>query len=251
MASHPTRTARLWSKKLLLFFNARELGIRDQYDFARDRMASLRLPLLTFGLLLPFGVLGAYVAWPRRRELGVLYGVLFVQVVSFVLIFVLARYRLVFVACLMPFAAYGVTHLVAQVRAREWSKLAPGLLILVGVAAVSQVPLAEFPRDRGFADQYKFVADSRFVAEDFESAAAGYVAALGSRWQDDVRSTHLRWESMNRLALARVRLGQLDEARDTLIGLVAEMEQAAADSETIEPIREFRQLVEAKLVGLD
>ena len=61
--------------------------------------------LLAVAALAPLGLAGLAIAWRRGRRTTHLYVLLAAQVASFVPLFVLARYRLVAVCCLLLFAA--------------------------------------------------------------------------------------------------------------------------------------------------
>jgi len=223
MIDHPLRTAGLYSKKLLLLLNARELGIRDQYDFSRTQISLLGRPLIAFWAVVPLGLTGLVFAWPQRRSLATIIAVLAVQLVSFVLVFVLARYRLVAVALLAPFAAEQFLWLVDRARASAWRPLSGRLAVLVAFVALAFVPFAAFTRERGFADQHKFLADAYRTSEDHEEAVEHYRAAVDADWQDARRAQALRWESTLNLVHSLVALDRMEEARKTLDGLSAEL----------------------------
>ena len=223
MLSNPGRTVALFLKKGLLFFNRRELSIRDQYYFARTQVPLLRWPLFSFWFVVPLGLTGICFAGSRWRELSVLWAVLAVQIVSFVLIFVLARYRMVAVACLLPFAAKQIEDLVRWFRSGETSKLRSSAILLIVFAAIAFVPFSEFPADRGFADQYKFLADDHLRHGRFSPAAESYREAIDSDWQDGRRTQLLRWECMMRLAQSEIPLGRFEASRQTLEALLTEL----------------------------
>lgn len=223
MLAHPLRTLRLFGTKLLLMLNRRELGIRDSYDFVRTRIPLLSLPLLSFWAVVPLGLTGLVFAWSERRRQAVLFAVLAVQAISFVLVFVLARYRLPAVACLAPFAAYQILWTAERARATEWRKIAGAAAVLALFLALAFLPLSEFPRERGFADQYKFLADREQAGGDDAAAVEHYQAALASDWQDGRRAMPLRWECMLRLVQALVALDRSEDARAVADRLEQEM----------------------------
>ena len=226
MLSRPGRTVGMFAKKLLLFLNGKELAIRDQYYFARTQVPLLRWPLISFWVVVPLGLAGIWFSRSRREELAVLWAVLAVQAVSFILIFVLARYRMVAVACVLPFAAKQIVDVCGAIRAGEWRKLGTTALFLAVFSGVAFVPFSEFPRDRGFADQYKFVADQHLRRGSFDLAAGEYRKAIDSDWQDPRRTELLRWECMLRLAQSEIPLGRAEAARQTLESLLAELQAA-------------------------
>lgn len=193
VGENPGATAALLGKKLVLFFNAVELGIRDQFYFAQDYAPLLKLPF-AFSWLAPLGLAGALTAWRRRRVL-LLYAMLGVQVVSFVAVFVLARYRIVAVACLLLFASWQVFAWADAVRSARWRAIVPTVLA-AGLAAVFvNWPLPEFPRNRGFGLVYEKIGDMHHQAKRNAAALAAYEEALDKDWQGqdpELRAAEMR-----------------------------------------------------------
>ncbi len=152
MASQPIASAKLLVKKALLFLNQRELFIRDNFYFAKRYSSVLRLPLPGFALIGVLGLAGAL--WGLRRwESAVhVYAMLLVQIASYTLVFVLARYRLVAVACLILFASKFVSDVTQIVVERRRGALAFAATVLLCCALLVNIPFAEFPYERGFPE---------------------------------------------------------------------------------------------------
>jgi len=222
MLAHPIRASSLFGKKLLLFLNARELGIRDQYAFMRLHNPLLKWPLLAFWFVVPLGLTGLVYSLRDRKQLAMLYALVGVQIASFVFVFVLARYRLLFVALLAPFAAQQLLWLAGRVKEAAWDRVALSGAVLSAFVALTFLPFPEFPRDRGFADQHRFVADSYRTEERYAEAVVEYRAALETDWQDPRRRLHLRRESMLLLVQSLVAAGRDEEAAAALQELADE-----------------------------
>jgi 4-amino-4-deoxy-L-arabinose transferase-like glycosyltransferase len=182
MLEHPLRTLRLWAKKFALFFNVRELFIRDQYDFARRYSRLLALPLPGFAALAPLGLAGLAIAWRRGRRTTPLYVLFVAQVASFVPLFVLARYRLVAVCCLLLFAGHLVVEAFRALREGRWRSLALPAAVAVAAALFAHLPFSEFPRERGFANQWERLGDHFWELGDRARAVGHYREALRSDW---------------------------------------------------------------------
>jgi hypothetical protein len=152
MASQPIASAELLVKKALLFLNQRELFINDNFYFMKRYSSVLSLPLPDFALI---GVLGlAGVLWRVRRweSAAHLYAMLLVQIASYTLIFVLARYRLLAAACLMLFASSFITDVIQVAKARRRNTLALAVAAALGCALLVNIRFAEFPYERGFRE---------------------------------------------------------------------------------------------------
>jgi hypothetical protein len=75
---------------------------------------------------------------------------LLVQVASYTLVFVLARYRLVAVACLILFASRFLGDVIQIIVERRRGALALAAAVALGCALLVHISFAEFPYERGF-----------------------------------------------------------------------------------------------------
>jgi 4-amino-4-deoxy-L-arabinose transferase-like glycosyltransferase len=130
----PGFAARAFARKAVLFWNDFEISdSQDQYLMEREsRMLSG--PLLGFGEIAGFAVLGFAVHARRRRPVRLLGAYVILYGAGLVAFFVFARYRIQTVPALMPLAGLGAVELAARVRARGPKRLAAAVLV-VGVAA--------------------------------------------------------------------------------------------------------------------
>jgi 4-amino-4-deoxy-L-arabinose transferase-like glycosyltransferase len=152
MASQPIASAKLLVKKALLFLNERELFIRDNFYFAKRYSSVLSLPLPGFGLIGALGLAGALWGLRRWEATAQVYAMLLVQIASYTLVFVLARYRLVAVACLILFASSFLNDVIQIVKERGRGSLALAAAVALCCALLVNIPFAQFPYKRGFWD---------------------------------------------------------------------------------------------------
>jgi 4-amino-4-deoxy-L-arabinose transferase-like glycosyltransferase len=150
MASQPIDSAKLLVKKALLFLNVRELFIRDNFYFAKRYSSVLSLPLPGFALIGVLGLAGALWGLRRWESVAHVYAMLLVQVASYTLVFVLARYRLVAVACLILFASRFLGDVIQIIVERRRGALALAAAVALGCALLVHISFAEFPYERGF-----------------------------------------------------------------------------------------------------
>ncbi|MCK4413005.1 MAG: glycosyltransferase family 39 protein [Candidatus Eisenbacteria sp.] len=252
MATHPGRTAQLWLEKLGLFFHARELGIRDQYYFIRQYVPLLRLPLPAFAWVVPLGLVGLVTALRAGRG-SLIAAFLAAQVLSFVLIFVLGRYRLVAVACLAILAGHQFVWWWQALRTRLWRPLAvTGVLLLIALLLVNR-PLPAFPTDRGFGDQYLALGRYYMSQRDFPTAIETFSQALEARWVEQPYLASSQADARFRIGLCQFFLGRKVEARDTLAQLLDDLRRDpdGVEAAQIEEIRRALQQVEQSLAAPD
>jgi tetratricopeptide (TPR) repeat protein len=135
MGSNPGRTAALWFKKAVLFYNRHEIpndrSIRDQA--ARSRvLGNPPVAWVGVGMLLPLALAG-FVAWGRNRALRTLvWSVLAVAPLVYMPFIVCARFRAPFVPLLAVGAGAAVAHLASRAPRRDLVRMA--LLAAAGVA---------------------------------------------------------------------------------------------------------------------
>lgn len=118
ITTRPGDWLKLTGRKFLLLWNASEMLDTE----SQESYAEWSWPLRAggwfghFGVLVPLALLGAWLAWPDRRRLAILYGMTIAYAASVLLFYVFARYRLPLVPFLMLFA--GVTLVSAFDRLR-------------------------------------------------------------------------------------------------------------------------------------
>jgi 4-amino-4-deoxy-L-arabinose transferase-like glycosyltransferase len=148
---NPGAAVKLLAKKSLLFVNEQEFFVRDNADFAERYSRLLRLPLPGFGIVGSLGLAGALLAWRRWREGAFLYGLLLTQIVSITLVFVLARYRLVAVGCLIIFASFFLLQVIDQLRARKRKAIAISIATLLATTVLVHIPFPEVSNEQVFS----------------------------------------------------------------------------------------------------
>ena len=115
IADHPLKAAALWGRKIALFWNDHELP--DNYSFYSFRQfAPILRFTLSFGPVAVAALVGIVLTWARRRALLPLYLAAAGYMLSVILFFNFARFRLPVVPILMIFAAQGVLGAAAAIR---------------------------------------------------------------------------------------------------------------------------------------
>ena len=141
----------LMARKAVLLASATELvDAEDQYLTADHSLALRAAGVLGhFGVLAPLAVLGAFVAWPRRRELWWIFAAIAAYTASVLIFYVVARYRyplVPFLALLAGAGLAGAREWWARARAREVVVCGALMLALAlvsnGVAGMSKAQMA-------------------------------------------------------------------------------------------------------------
>jgi tetratricopeptide (TPR) repeat protein len=109
--NHPGSAIALWVKKTILFWRHEEPALNINYEFSRQFIPVLELPLLSFGLISPLALIGIGLVLKRRENASLILLFIIAYMGSVVLFFVSDRYRLPAVPCLMIMAAYSLRSL--------------------------------------------------------------------------------------------------------------------------------------------
>ncbi|MFC1654910.1 glycosyltransferase family 39 protein, partial [Myxococcota bacterium] len=132
----------LLGNKLKYYFNAYEVPNNRNYYFSKRFSGLLRLPLVTFGLILPLALAGIVLSWRGIRKRSVLVFFFLAHLVALVAFFVNARYRLVVVPVLLIYAGAMLRWFYVQVKKRSWTRLGIviSLLALAYAGVYHKVP---------------------------------------------------------------------------------------------------------------
>ncbi|MFC1572390.1 glycosyltransferase family 39 protein [Candidatus Eisenbacteria bacterium] len=238
----PGQALLLMGKKLRLFFHAVELGINDQFYFARRFSPALRWPVhLPLGLILPIGVTGLVFAVRDKLSSRLLLLFIASQVVTFTLMFVLGRYRLVMIACFILLAAAQILWWWRSVRERRYRRVLPSLVLAALLAVVVNLPIEGLDKTRGFGQQYAHVGTTYLSWGEHDRAEASFRSALESDFEPWTIHHMMR-------ARCHMSLGEIHRARGEADDALKAYQSALAEinAEEIAPTKDRlrRRIVE-------
>jgi len=144
----PFAFLKLMVKKFALFCNGNELSNnRDFYFFARSTLLLKlliwrRIVYFPFGLMVPLAILGIILAHRERKKVVVLEIFLLFYMLSIILFFVTARYRVPLIPIFILFSAYAADRLIFQIKQRKFLELAKyaGVFLLVCIPVNLRIP---------------------------------------------------------------------------------------------------------------
>jgi tetratricopeptide (TPR) repeat protein len=225
-------------RKIYMLFNYYEFAPYESINYFRNKSAFLSLPLVNFGWIIPFAVLGMLFAGRNfKKEAMPLYIFIFFYFLSLLPFPPLARYRLPVVPLLMIFAAYCMLNFFDAFRLGRWKYLLgcmalffplavftntnPGLVYLesfnrpyyhegrayleAGELDKAQADLEKAQQRRPFdADVYEAMGDLFFQRGELEKAETNYKKAL--QVEEDFP------EAMEKLGVVYGKKGELDKA---------------------------------------
>ncbi len=196
----PGAALALTGRKLALFWNHYEIPNHYHSYYVALAAPVLRIPVGTFAVVAPLGLMGIALALARGRRVGLLvaFGITFM--LSVLPFFVTGRYRLAIAPVLLVGAGYAVTALVETVRRRDRRALALGAGGLALLAVAVNVRIFEM----GFAHMHNTVGALLGEGGDTEGAATEFRRAI----KDNPRDLSARYN----LGTALLELGQWEEA---------------------------------------
>lgn len=201
MRSQPGPWLRLMARKAALFWNHYEIPNHYHFYFVRAFAPALRLPVSTFGVIAPLGLVGLGLAVARRRRgaaLLVTYGATFMA--SVVPFFITARYRLAIAPVLLVGAGFALTEMWDRLHARRWRSLAGAAAVAAALAMAVNAPMVEF----GFAQMHNTVGAILGSRGDFRGAASEFGKAI----EEDPGNVSAHYN----LGVALAETGRLEEA---------------------------------------
>jgi len=138
MWEQPRAAGTLLLDKLGYFWSNWEVSNNQDIRFMTHYYAPVveRLPV-RFWLIGPLGVLGLLIAVRRGKELFPLWGFVLIYMISIVMFFVTARYRVPVAAVLMLLGGHAVCWWFEAIEARRWRSLVGGALVLVAMGFVA------------------------------------------------------------------------------------------------------------------
>ncbi|MBN2060688.1 MAG: tetratricopeptide repeat protein [Deltaproteobacteria bacterium] len=201
---HPVAFAGKQFTKTLRFFNRVDRG--DHYDigFLKNYATYFKLPLLTFWMILPFGMASMLINILRSRKTFALSSVFFVYALTLVIFFSNIRMRLPTLTILIPFAVLGIKQLIQNIGEKRSKKIVVYLVIFLLFLIIEFIPHGRTNDITGYLNTHAIIFDSK----GSEDEAIGY-------WEESSQMEG-RYSSFANLSLARKYMsrGNMSKALD-------------------------------------
>lgn len=130
--NHPRAWLRLMGKKLFLILNAYEVPHDVDYHYTRKQSWLLSLPLVSYGVIAPLGLLGILLCrYPHRPEAALVLCYLGSFSLFMLLTYINSLFRVHLYPALILFASFALWRLVGLFRERKFGRLAVALALLL------------------------------------------------------------------------------------------------------------------------
>jgi 4-amino-4-deoxy-L-arabinose transferase-like glycosyltransferase len=177
--SHPQFALTVFMRKVILFWADVEVSDGWSFYFLKKYSPALKLPLLTFGWIFPFALIGVAATFQKSRVSRLLLGFVLMYSASVIAFFVFSRYRIYVVPPLFVFASLGMLWLWDRLKEQNWRLGAFGCFTVAVGALFSFFGTTSFI-NKSDMYLYDYTMLSEMYAErgDFESAEALLQEAL-------------------------------------------------------------------------
>ncbi len=174
MRQRPGDWLRLTWLKLRNYWGAYEVPDNLDYYLYRRDAPVLRLPLLTFGLVVPLGLTGVALAWRRPGWPRLLLLFAAVYAASVILFFVFSRYRLPMLPALFPFAGHAVAEGARRARVALANRRQAGGVLRAAAAFLLLFAFVNLPVAAPASYWSYRLAEQLGLPRHLESTAAGH-----------------------------------------------------------------------------
>ncbi len=132
---NPVDAIILYAKKFGLFWRKEEIPLNINYYLSRNLAPLFQFPFVSFGIVAPLAVLGIVLCARRRDDVLFITLIIMTSMVSVIVFFVAARYRMCAVPFLIMFSSFAIHGLVQMMRAKEFRRLfvLSGFLVALSV----------------------------------------------------------------------------------------------------------------------
>jgi 4-amino-4-deoxy-L-arabinose transferase-like glycosyltransferase len=176
----PLAFLQLLGRKAVLFFHHKEISqLGYNYQFISTTSIPLLSYLPSFLIVGPLGILGCILARKHWRELSLLYGILFAEIIAVVSFFVTDRFRLSAIPFLILFGGHAIVVLHQRWQKKQTRKLGAAAGILTVGVLLTSVLNHNIPDE--FSTEYEYVGLLYFDAKQYDNAMRAYTEALRYR----------------------------------------------------------------------
>lgn len=130
---NPFDFIKLLCRKIYLFWQGGEISDFRNIEFFERFSALMRLPFITFMMIVPLAVIGIVLSLKRNGCLTVLRCFIVSYLVAIIMYFINSRYRIPVVPVLLIFAAHTVTTVIQQVAARRYKRFFCYIIVICTV----------------------------------------------------------------------------------------------------------------------
>jgi len=151
----PAHFVKLLGLKLAYYWNRAEIPNAESYDYAKNYSPFYSFPLVGFSIAGIFGLIGIAFAWKKHwKRTIVLQLFVFTHMVSIIMFFITARYRISIIPVLLIFASMAITYGFVLLRKKENKKLLAYAIIAICASFIVLFPWKALNNNKFLASTY-------------------------------------------------------------------------------------------------
>jgi tetratricopeptide (TPR) repeat protein len=169
------RWIRLLGNKAKYYFNSYEVPNNRNIYFSKRFAWILQQPLVTFGFVLPFALLGMFVVRRNFKNHAPLFFFFIAHFTALLLFFVNARYRLIVVPVLLVYSGAALAWIFEKLRKKAWLKLGVAgvsLLLIFSFVYVKVPPFSLRANYTSLGNAYRKFGEHEKALENYDKAIA-------------------------------------------------------------------------------
>lgn len=171
---NPMAFLKLTLKKVFLFWNWYEIPDNVDYYFLKRFSMILTLPLITYGMVASFALVGLLLTVKEWRRHVLSYGIISIFMGSVVLFVVFGRYRLPIVPLLTVYAAYGIHTMANCLHERNYKRVFLIAMLLVAAWVFSNMEILKYPPEHS----QRILGNIYMKKEMYREAVSEYGGAI-------------------------------------------------------------------------
>jgi len=153
-------------RKLMNFFNWHEKGDHYHIGFLSDYIRFFKFPLLSFWLILPFGMTGMVLNMFRSRKPFALNVIFIIYALTLVAFFTNTRVRLPLLVILIPFAIIGINDIRSYIKSNRLKNVLIYLVILVAFFIIEFFPVRDTKDMTAYLNTHAIVLNSKGLEDE-------------------------------------------------------------------------------------
>jgi superkiller protein 3 len=127
----PVQALSITFKKFILFWRKEEIPLNINYHFTKTLVPILKLPWISFGFITPLAIWGIFLSLRRKKDVLLIILYIFSYMISIILFFVCARYRLPVVPFLIIFSSYTLYEYIKSIKMKQFKTILSSIIILI------------------------------------------------------------------------------------------------------------------------
>ncbi|MFH1504672.1 MAG: tetratricopeptide repeat protein, partial [Candidatus Omnitrophota bacterium] len=141
ITENPFNFLRALTKKFCYFWSVYEIPDVLDFYFIKKYVPMLRLPLFSFMIIGPLGLLGLVLSLNKSRKAIIIYFFLVSYIGAIMMFFINSRYRLTVTPIMIIFSAFALDKIFTSLKSKKYNLLKKQMFILLGFVIFTNLPI--------------------------------------------------------------------------------------------------------------